>query len=337
MNKQLEKLVTAVGLFIMTIGIGLTGFSIIEDLNFVNALYMTIITVGTVGFTEVKELSPAGRVFTSFYILLNLGLFAYVVSVVSTYLFEGKLNSILKSYRSGMEINKLKNHVIVCGYGRNGSRACEELAKSKTEFVLIEKDPEMKEAIPETYKWVIGDATQDENLRSIGIEKATVIIITTPSDAANVFITLTARHLNEQIKIISRASSKETEDKLYRAGADSVIMPDTLGGMFMAQLVTKPVVIEFLDLINGVSSTSYHLEEVGYDHLQPEYQDKTLEELNITKTTGVTVIGVKDNIKGLIPGPSPDTFIGEDDFLIVLGSNNTLEKFRKTYTTYSKF
>ncbi|XOV91761.1 MAG: potassium channel family protein [Bacteroidota bacterium] len=337
MNKQLEKLVTAIVLFLTIIAIGLIGFSVIEELDFVNALYMTIITVGTVGFTEVKELSPEGRIFTSIYILMNLGLFAYIVSVVSSYLFEGKLQSIFKSYRSGMEISKLKNHVIVCGYGRNGSRACEELAKSRQSFVLIEKDPEMKEIIPESYKWVIGDATQDENLKTVGIEKATTIIITTPSDAANVFITLTARHLNEKIKIISRASSVETQDKLYRAGADNVIMPDTLGGMFMAQLVTKPVVIEFLDLINGVSSTSYHLEEVGYDHLKSDYKDKTLEELNVTKTTGVTVIGVKDNIKGLIPGPSPDTFIGEDDFLIVLGSDSTLEKFRKTYTTFSEF
>lgn len=337
MNKQLEKLVGALLLFLGIIGIGLVGFSVIEDLNFVNALYMTIITVGTVGFTEVKELSPAGRIFTSIYILMNLGLFAYIVSVVSSYLFEGKLKSIFKSYRSGMEISKLKNHVIVCGFGRNGSRACEELAKNKQEFVLIEKNPEMKDVIPESYKWVIGDATHDDNMRMIGIDKASTIIITTPSDAANVFITLTARHLNEKIKIISRASNKETEEKLYRAGADNVIMPDTLGGMFMAQLVTKPVVIEFLDLINGVSSTSYHLEEVGYDHLKSDYKDKTLEELDITKKTGVTVIGVKDNIKGLIPGPSPDTFIGEDDFLIVLGSDATLEKFRKTYTTFSEF
>ena len=337
MNKQLEKLVFAFTLFIVTIAIGLTRFSIIEDLDFINALYMTIITVGTVGFTEVKELSPAGRVFTSIYILINLGLFAYIVSVVSTYFFEGKLKSIFKSYRSGMEISKLKNHVIVCGFGRNGSRACEELARSKREFVLIEMNPDMQNIIPDSYKWVIGDATKDDNLRLIRIDRAAVIIITTPSDAANVFITLTARHLNEKIKIIARASNAETEDKLYRAGADNVIMPDTLGGMFMAQLVTKPVVIEFLDLINGVSSTSYHLEEVGYDHLKAEFKDKTLEELNITKSTGVTVIGVKDNIKGLIPGPSPETFIGEDDFLIVLGSDTTLEKFRKTYTTFAGF
>lgn len=337
MNKHLGKLIGALGLFLGIIIVGLVGFSVIEDLSFVNALYMTIITVGTVGFTEVKELSAAGRVFTSVYILLNLGIFAYIVSVVSSYLFEGKLKSIFKSYRSGMEISKLKNHVIVCGFGRNGSKACEELARNNQQFVLIEKDPTLKDEIPESYKWVIGNATHDDNMRMIGIDKASTIIITTPYDADNVFITLTARHLNEKIKIISRATTKETEEKLYRAGADHVIMPDTLGGMFMAKLVTKPVVIEFLDLINGVSSTSFRLEEVSYQHLRKDFRDKTLEELDISKKTGVTVIGVKDNIKGLIPGPTPDTFISEGDFLIVLGSDATLENFRETYTTFSEF
>lgn len=326
----------AFGLFILAMLIGLLGFSIIEDLDFVNALYMTIITVGTVGFTEVKELSPAGRIFTSVYILMNLGFFAYSVTVVSNYFFEGKLKSILKNYRSGMEISKLKNHVIVCGFGRNGRQACEELQKSGKEFVIIEKNPDLKDLIPDTMKWYIGDATMDENLKTIGIENASVIIITTPSDASNVFITLTARHMNNKIRIIARASTKDTENKLYRAGANKVIMPEILGGIFMAQLVTKPIVIEFLDLLNGVSgTTNYHLEEVGYNSLKPEYRDKSLKDLQIPAATGAIVLGVKDNIKGLIPGPSANTFIGKEDYLIVLGSDSTLKKFIQEYTVRS--
>jgi voltage-gated potassium channel len=332
-NKQLRNLIISFFLFVFSLGVGLVGFTFIEELDFVNALYMTIITVGTVGFTEVKELSPAGRVFTSVYILMNLGIFAYVVSVISSYIFEGKLKSIVKSYRSGMEISKLKNHVIVCGYGRNGARSSEELKKSKEQFVIIEKDPNMVNIIPDEMKLFIGDATEDENLRTVGIERARAIIITTPDDASNVFITLTARALNEKIRIIARASNIETENKLYRAGANNVILPDLLGGMFMAQLVTKPIVIEFLNLLNGVSGMSYHLEEVGYDQLKQEYRDKTLRELNISATTGVIVVGVKDNVKGLIPGPSADTFIGENDYLIVLGSNIILKKFFDVYTT----
>jgi len=339
MNKNLRSLIIAFGLFVISITVGLIGFTVIEDLDFIDAFYMTVITVGTVGFTEVHELSPLGRLFTSVFILANLGLFAYVVSVVSSYFFEGKLNSIFKNYRSGMEISKLRDHVIVCGYGRNGSRASEELYNSGHDFVIIDNDPEIHMQIPPQMKWFVGDATLDENLKNVGIERARVIIITTPSDADNVFITLTARYLNEKIRIIARASTKQTESKLYRAGANKVIMPDALGGMFMAQLVTKPVVIEFLDLLNGVSGTSYHLEEVGYDILKQEYKDKTLKDLNIPSKTGVTVIGVKDNIKGIIPGPGADTFIGKDDHLIVLGSDSKLKKFMEEYTTqkYSRY
>lgn len=331
-HKHLRRLVIAVGLFVLSLVVGIAGFMWIEDHSFVNALYMSVITIGTVGFTEVKEMSEAGRIFTSIYILLNLGLLAYVVSVVSSYVFEGKLQSLFKSYRSGMEISQLKNHVIVCGYGRNGSRACEELQKSGESFVIIDNDPEVHNIIPSSMKWFVGDATADEHLKVVGIERAAVIIITTPSDAANVFITLTARHLNEKIRIIARASSKETESKLYRAGANKVIMPDALGGMFMAQLVTKPIVIEFLDLMNGVSGTSYHLEEVGYENLKPEFKDKTLKELNIPTVSGVTVLGVKDNVKGIIPGPSASTFIGVDDHLIVLGSDAQLKIFMEHFT-----
>jgi len=304
-----------------------------EELNFVDAFYMTVITVSTVGFEEVQTLSTAGRVFTSIYILLNLGLFAYIVSVITSYFFEGKLKNIFKNYRSEMEINKLSNHVIVCGFGRNGSRACEELQKSGEDYVLIEKDPDIENEIPDYVKWYLGDATEDEKLKSVGIDRAKAIIITTPSDAANVFITLTARHLNEKIRILVRASNPETENKLYRAGADKVVMPDILGGMFMAQLVTKPTVIEFLDLLNGVSSeTNYHLEEVSYIQLKPEYRDKTLLELDIPNATGVSVLGVKDDIKGIIPAPASDTFIGEDDYLILLGSDTKLKDFFDLYT-----
>ena len=336
-NKQLENLLVAMFLLIFSVVSGVTGYMIIEDYGVIDAVYMSVITIGTVGFTEVKELSQAGRIFTSVYILMNLGIFAYVVSVLTSYLFEGKLHAIFKNYRSDMELNKLKNHVIVCGFGRNGSRACEELAQSNTDFVVIELNPEVRQSVPESvnFHMLVADATKDDSLKEAGIDRAKVIIITTPSDAANVFITLTARALNDKIQIIARASQKETEEKLYRAGATEVILPDYLGGMFMAQIVTKPVVIEFLNLLNGVSGSSYHLEEVSYDDLKSEFKDKTLKQLNISENTGATVIGVKDNIKGLIPSPEPDTFIGIDDYLIVLGSNTTLSQFIHHYTNRS--
>ncbi|MDW3193390.1 MAG: potassium channel family protein [Cytophagales bacterium] len=336
MNKRLDSFVTALGLFAGSIVIGIIWFLFVENMDFVDATYMTIITISTVGFTEVKELSHAGRIFTSIYILMNLGIFAYVVSVFSTYFFEGKLRSIFKDYVSVKEINKMNQHVIVCGFGRNGKQACAELKKSGKDFIIIELNAEIHEMIPEDMKSLLGDATKDDKLKEIGIEKASSIIITTPSDASNVFITLTARHLNPNLSIISRASNPETESKLYKAGADKVIMPDVLGGMFMAQLITKPIVIEFLDLLNGVSETKYYLEEVSFQNLKPAYRDKTLAELDIDRKVGVTVVGVKDDLKGLIPSPGKDTFIGEDDHLIILGSDNKLDRFFQEYTSISR-
>lgn len=336
MNKRLDSFVTALGFFAISIVIGILWFFFMEDMVFVDAMYMTIITISTVGFTEVKELSEAGRVFTSIYILMNLGIFAYVVSVFSTYFFEGKLRSIFKDYVSVKEISKMDQHVIVCGFGRNGKQACAELKKSGKDFIIIELSAEIHEMIPEDMKSFMGDATKDDNLKQVGIEKASSIIITTPSDASNVFITLTARHLNQRLHIISRASNPETESKLYKAGADKVIMPDVLGGMFMAQLVTKPIVIEFLDLLNGVSETKYYLEEVSYKDLKASYRNKTLAELDIEERVGATVVGVKDDLKGLIPSPGKDTFIGEDDHLIILGSDSKLDRFFQEYTSISR-
>lgn len=335
MKGQLRKLVIAILLLQVSLLIGVSGFMLVEDYDLNNAFYMAVITISTVGFTEVQALSPTGRFFTSVYILMNLGIFAYAVSVISAYFFEGKLRSIFKDFMVDRELNKLKDHVIVCGFGRNGSQACEELLKSGREFVVIEKDPEIRQSAPSSsgFQFLIADATADSNLKLAGIERAEVIIITTPSDAANVFISLTARALKPDIYIISRASEKQTEEKLYRAGANQVIMPDNLGGMFMAQMVTKPVVIEFLDLLTGRGGSDYHLEAIHFENLKPRYRDKTLKQLNIPEVTGCTVIGVKDNIKGLIPSPSSDTFIGVDDTLIVLGAESQLKKMIAHFTT----
>ncbi|MEM1119149.1 MAG: potassium channel protein [Bacteroidota bacterium] len=334
MNQQLRSFIIALSLFLLSLLIGIIGFTVIEGYTLVDAFYMTVITISTVGFTEVKELSTSGRLFTSIYIILNLGIFTYIVSVLTTYLFEGKLRSVFKNIMSDRQINKLNNHVIVCGYGRNGSQACAELSKEGREFIVIEKDTSILQNITTDVQVIAADATVDNNLIIAGIKRASEILITTPSDAANVFITLTARELKPDITIIARASEKKTESKLYRAGADHVIMPDHLGGMFMAQMVTKPVVIEFLDLLTtrGRSKQKYKLESVSYLDLKPTYRDKTLAELRIRSLTGANVIAVKDNIKGMIPNPTADTFIGEDDTMIILCSEENAKNVVRILT-----
>ncbi|MFT4566520.1 MAG: voltage-gated potassium channel [Saprospiraceae bacterium] len=333
MDKSLIKILLALLLLVFSLCAGTFGFYVIEDFDLLNAFYMSVITLSTVGFTEVHELSDSGRLFTAFYILMNLSILAYSVSVLTSFVFEGKLQSIYKNYMSDLKINKLKNHVVVCGYGRNGQEACEELIRSNREFVVIEKDTEIIKKFKANSKShvLLGNATSDSTLKGGGLERAEVIIITTSSDADNVFITLTAREMKPDIKIITRASEKESESKLYRAGANNVLMPDHLGGMFMAQMVTKPVVIEFLNLMTGFSGEHYYLEQLLYQDLKPIYQDKTLKELDIHSKTGGTVIGVKDNTKGLIPSPDLETRIGPNDTIVVLGGDVQIKKLKDQF------
>lgn len=333
MGKSLNKLFLAVLLLILSLLTGTAGFYLIEDLDLFTAFYMSVITFSTVGFAEIHELSNNGRLFTSIYILTNLGILTYAVSVLSSFIFEGKLKSIYKDYMADLKINNLNKHVIVCGYGRNGKEACAELNRSGRQFVVIEADRKVMEHFKRTEDShvLIGDATSDTALKNAGLERASVIIITTSSDADNVFITLTAREMNPHIMIIARASRKASESKLRRAGANEVIMPDNLGGMFMAHMVTKPVVIEFLNLMTGHSDQHYRLEQLRYEDLKPAYRDKSLEELQIHYKTGGTVIAVKDNTKGLIPNPDPATLIGSKDTIVVLGGDDHILKLKQVF------
>ena len=340
MKGQFKKLGWAVFFMILSLTVGVVGFISIEKYDLLSAFYMAIITISTVGFTEVQELSDAGRLFTSLYIIFNLGIFTYVISILTSYLFEGKLKQLLSAFMSDRELGKLNQHVIVCGYGRNGSKACDELLKEKQSFVVIEKDASVIQGESQEMKkrMLEADATIDDNLKKAGISKASVIIITTSSDAANVFISLTARELKPDIKIIARASEKESESKLYRAGADFVIMPDDLGGLFMAQMITKPVVIEFLDLLTGRSrgEDKYHLESIHYADLKPKYKNKTLAQLDVKNLVGATVVAVKDNVKGMIPNPPDDTFIGENDTMVILCSEDNASNLLHTLTDPAK-
>ena len=332
MQKGLNRVLLSIALLVGSMLVGILGFMTIEDYGLVNAFFMTVITFSTVGYNEVQPLSEGGRLFTSFYIILNLGIFAYVVSVITTYVFEGELNHYLKKYRMSKELKKIKDHVIVCGFGRNGSKACEELANSNVPFVLIERDEENLESLISEYNVLIGEATQDEVLLNAGIERAKAIITTLPSDADNVFITLTAKELNPNIKIIARASEDNTTNKLRRAGATKVVMPDAVGGIHMAQLITKPYVIEFLDLFTGIGGNQFILEEVPYQELKSKYQDKSIKDLDVRNQTGTTLVGFKDDTKGFIFNPSPDMLIGPDDVMILLGSREDIKKFQDIYT-----
>ncbi len=263
--------------------------------------------------------------------MLNCANLAFIVSTVAKYIFEGELNKIYNTIMKGREVSKLRGHIIVCGFGRNGRRAAQELKNSRKKFLIIENDEHVLVRFPEaekTYSFLIRDATQDKSLLDAGIQRATTIITTLPSDSENVFITLTAREMNPDINIISRASDEKVEKKLMRAGANHVVMPDALGGFHMAHIVTKPFIVEFVEMLSGFGESEYMLDEINYLQIKLEYRDKSLAELDIRKATGATVFGFKDAKKGILINPDPQTRFSQNDIMILLGNQESIKEFK---------
>ncbi|UZR94873.1 potassium channel family protein [Chondrinema litorale] len=323
----------------MSLFVGISGLMIIENLSFWKAFYLSVIIISTVGMNEVGTVSEGGRIFISFYIIFNLSIFAYFVSVITKYIFEGELREIFKSYMVSRVADKLQNHTIVCGYGKNGTKACEELYRSRVPFVLIEMDAEVVDDTYENARNVFilqGDATSDDILLAAGIEKAKTIITTLPKDADNVFVSLTARELNPKITIVARASEESSVSKLKRAGAHHVVMPDAIGGHHMATLVTRPEVVEFLGMLNGMGNEKLELDEIRFEDMKDEFHGKTLKEMNIREKTGVNILGYKDPEKGFVFNPHPNTVFKQGAVAIVLGDQDELKKFMsycsKNYT-----
>jgi len=293
---------------------------------------MTIITVATVGFTEVHPLSDAGRIFTSFLIITSFGTFAYAITSITRYILDGEFREYLKLKRLTTELEKLQDHVIICGYGRNGKQAARVLKNHGQRFVVIEQKDEPTQTMSEKYPHLVikGDSTQDEILLQAGIQRARAIITTLPVDADNLFIVLTARTLNPKLNIISRASNDNSDKKLKVAGADHVIMPDMVGGAHMASLVMKPDVVEFIDYITGVS-VDINLEEITFEKLPESLQNKTIRELEVRNKSGANIIGFKTAQGEYIINPSPETMLIPNAKLFVLGTSEQIKKLKEIF------
>lgn len=305
----------------------------IESYNLLDAFYMCVITIATIGYQEVKQLSDVGKVFNSFYILTNLALFAYVISTLTIYLFEGELKNIFKKYKAQKIIKKMKNHIVVCGYGRNGVNVCQELNRLQVPYVLIERSEAHLHhfAVQPHRQVVVGDATLEETLLEANIKEAKALIIALPNDANNVFITLTARELNPAIYIVCRASEQSAEKKMYRAGANKVIMPEAIGGIHMAQLIIKPHIVEFLDLINGLDKLQMQLEEIYTKDIKSELQNCSIKELESRNHNEINIIAFKDKDKGFILSRKENTTVSEVKVLIILGTKEAIREFKQMY------
>jgi voltage-gated potassium channel len=320
----------ALGLLLIMFMIGIGGYMLIEDLSFTEAVYMTVITITTVGFKEVVPLSNIGMWFTSFLIIVSFGIFVFAVTSVTRYMIDGVLRNYYRDRKVKRQIDKLSNHVIICGFGRNGSQSAFDLQMHKVPYIVIENNPEIIDRlrISQDILYIEGDATQDEVLSQAGIMKARAMLTTLPVDADNLYVVLTAKGLNPNLKVIARASNESSDIKLKRAGASNVIMPDRIGGQRMAKLVTQPDVVEFVDFIMLQEPDSVFLEEISCADLGPNFDGKSIPEIDIRNKTGANIIGLRRVDRSYIINPFENVALSPTDKLFVLGTNSQINKLK---------
>ena len=332
MNILESRIYKTLSLVFIILLLGVAGYMFFSNYTFVDALYMTVITITTVGFGEVKPFTPEEKIFTVFLILTSITVFGYAVSIFSEYLVSGRLFEQFKHRKVEKQIKSLKGHTIVCGFGRNGKQAILKLNNYNKKVVVVEKDKEMiSELENENVLNIQGDATLDETLLIAGIKTAANLITALPSDADNLFVVLTANQLNNKCKIISRASNESSYSKLKIAGASNVIMPDKLGGDHMASLVATPDVIEFVDRLTIEGEATANLEEIAVDDLPKKYINKTILDLDLRRETGCTVIGVRNLDRDYIINPEAETKLIKGSSLIVLGRPEQIVKLRELF------
>lgn len=309
--------------------VGTFGYMLIDDYSFIDALYMTVITVSTVGFGEVHALSDGGKLFTSGLILGGLGVIAFFITSISQNLIQNQLSFFYGVYSKRKKNVKMENHVIVVGYGRNGGQVVDELIELGSDLIVVDTSHEIViNNMGKPIRFIEGNATEDEVLVKADIKAAKSLITTLPNDADNLFVVLTARSLNPDLKIISRASSDSSEQKLRMAGVDSVVMPERVGGSHMATLVAKPDIVEFLEHLSIHSEQATQLMEIMCKEIPRDLLHKPIKELGIRRKSGANIVGFKTVTGEVIVNPSPDTKLIPDSKLFVLGTREQIAQLK---------
>ncbi len=322
----------AVSLLISVLVMGCLGYRYLLGLDWIDALYMTVITITTVGYRELGDPSPEAKMFTIFIILTSVIIVGYSVSVISEYLLARNSVNARREREKKKYLNSMENHIIVCGYGRNGKQAVAKLQDYKRDFIIIEKDQQIIDDSTINHKhFVRGNANDDEVLIAAGIEKASVLITALPDDADNLFVVLSARQLNATLQIISRASEDTSYKKLKLAGANNVILPDQIGGQHMASLIVSPDLIEFWDNLSYGGDDGVNLEQISFEQMFDHQNSCDIIDLNLRQKTGCTIIGYKSPEGDYIVNPSPDTIIGPGSKIIVVGNSQQIAQLQKSY------
>jgi len=319
-------------LILLMIFIGVIGFHLIEKWPFMDCLYMTVITIFTVGFKEVHALSPAGRIFTIFIILGGVGAVLFVLTKLAEIVYEGGIYKFLRRRRMEKKLGHLKDHYIICGHGRMGKEVRERLEEENVPFVVIDNNEEKLKLIKTTPKGfsIQGDASHEETLSEAGIKKAKGLAALLPTDADNLYLILTVRLLNPSLFIIAKALDEEAERKLLQIGANRVVSPFKLSGLKIAQGLIRPTLVDFMDLIIRRKEIALYIEEFAVTK-DSCLIDRTLKECDIRKTANVIVVAVKKPGEDIVFNPSPDIKLERGDILLVLGDEKEVSQFENTF------
>jgi len=330
-----KRIILSILVFFLVFISGVIGFRLFggENWSLLDSLYMTVITISTVGYEEVIDLSanPGARVFVVTFILLSLGTITFAISSITAFIVEGELKNIIWRKKMDKKISKLKDHFIVCGADETAHTIIDELIITKRDFVIIEPSQEKIEKLSShgDFLYIIGDSAEDQVLISAGIKKARGIILSLCKDEENLFVALTARNLNPDIRIVSKAIDLKSHNKMKKAGADAVVSPTYIGGMRMVSEMIRPAVVSFLDMMLKDRERVFRFEEVCIEEGSPSI-GRTLSECRLRENTDAILVAVRDKETGEYHfNPSPDTQIKKNDVLIFIASPEMISQLEK--------
>ncbi len=325
----LSSLRRAIFLLLGVIVIGVLGYRVLEHFSWLDAFYMTAITLSTVGFREVQPLSPTGQIFTMLLLAGGLGVVLYTLTAVMEKVVEGEFQQFFGRRRMQKQIEALTDHYIVCGFGRIGEIVCRELVSKPVSFVIIEKDAERSRAAEAAqYLVLTGDAADEETLITVGAKRAKGLFATLATDADNVFVTLTAKGVNPALFVVARAESDRSERTLLRAGADKVISPYAMGGHRMAQAALRPAVVDIIDLATHHQSLELQMEEVSVTAASLS-KGQTLHEAGLSEQPGIIIVAIKRAAGKMLFNPQPEERLEVGDSVIALAEAPQLKEIER--------
>ena len=325
-----HKIVMWISIFVFIVIFATIGYMALLDISFLDALYMTVITISTVGYTEVAEMTTEAKIFSIIVIALSVSTVGFIFSRVISLFSGGFVNQVWRKNKMERNIDEMKKHYIICGAGETGWHIIKQFQRQEVSFVVIDQDEQVIQELTENnINYILGDATQDEVLLKAGIERASGLVAALSKDADNVFTVLTAKQLNEKIHVVARAIDKSSHKKLKRAGANHTVSPNEIGGRKMATVLLKPSLTYFMDHVIETEDMTLDLEEIIVN-TNSELAGKKLQDCKIPEKTGLIVLAIRRQSDGKFEfNPKMDAILQKKDHLIVIGEYEQIENLKK--------